>query len=63
MRGCAGGYENASRAQTVAMITKREWWQMFAKSGRIEFYNAYKALGEGKDGQEGQGDRDEGGAV
>lgn len=36
---------------------------MFAKSGRIEFYNAYKALGESKDGQEGQGDRDEGGAV
>ena len=36
---------------------------MFAKSGRIEFYNAYKVLGEGKDGKEGQGDRDEGGAV
>lgn len=30
------------------MIKKNEWWKMFESSGRIEFYNAYRAaLGEG----------------
>ena len=47
----------------MRMLNRRELWQMFERSGRIEFYNAYRALGEEEHGQEGQSDRDEGGAV
>lgn len=36
---------------------------MFELSGRIEFYNAYRAVGEAENGQENKSDSDEGRAV
>lgn len=36
---------------------------MFAESGKIEFYNAYRALAAEEDGQKGQRDSDSGGAL
>ncbi len=47
----------------MRMLKKKELWQLFERSGRIEFYNAYRALGEEEHGQESESDSDEGGAV
>ena len=46
------------------MLGKDDLWKMFEASGSIVFYNAYRALGEHKaDGQKGDGDSDESGAL
>ena len=45
------------------MMTDKDFWKMFEMTGKIEFYNAYRALGGGENGQKAQSDSDKGGAV
>ena len=56
-------HRNRALKKTIVMMRTHDWWQLFRLSGRIEFYNAYRALGEEENGQKGQGDSDKGGAV
>ena len=45
------------------MMQDKDFWKMFEQSGKIEFYNAYRALNDKEDGQESKSHSDEGGAV
>lgn len=45
------------------MMKKSDFWEMFRQSGKIEFYNAYRALSDMLNGQEGKSNRNESGSV
>lgn len=45
------------------MMTEKDFWKMFEMTGKIEFYNAYRALGDDGNGQKSKSDSDKGGAV
>ncbi len=45
------------------MMNGNDFWKMFTATGKIEFYNAYRALRDTEYGQEGKSHSDESGAV
>ena len=56
-------YKSRRAAQTNSMMTRKELWTLFERSGRVEFYNAYRALSDKGNVQESHSDSDKGGAV